>query len=141
MAMKHKLIPFLFIFVFAGAHAAPAYNMSSSSTRYIPSGMMQDERVQSNREMQSHMVMAPSGTQYSSPVYEPFDNTTPSQLSESAATGSSKPSGPRRIGSFGPRPDGPASPDSPVGEPWILLLFAILMAGGIAVRKRKNTTL
>jgi hypothetical protein len=139
MAMRHKLIPFLFIFVFAGAHAAPVYKVSSSSTRYIPSGMMQNERVQNNWAMQSHMVMAPSGAQYSSPVYEPFDNTTPSQLSESAATGSSKPSGPRRGKILGPDTD-PAQ-QYPIGEPWILLLFAILMAGGIAVRKRKNTTL
>ena len=87
------------------------------------------------QEMHSQCIMT-SGVKYSSFVYEPFNGAAPSEYTN----GTNASGGPRRIGSFGPRPDGPASPDSPVGEPWILLLFAAAFGGYIVWKKKKATT-
>ena len=89
------------------------------------------------QDFQSHQIMS-SGANYGGTVYKPFDNTTPSEQSEVGASYSPNkaPSGPRRDKVLGP--DTPPADESPVGEPWILLAFAAIFAGGIALRRRKR---
>ena len=87
---------------------------------------------------QSQQILQTS-VQYKGTVYEPFDNTPPSeQYSEGIS------SSPNRAPGKGGRPrtffDGPESGQgpSPVGEPWILAAFAILFAGVVYLRRRKK---
>ena len=99
---------------------------------YNPSGVAQ-------QTMQSQQVMQTGGA-YNGTVYEPFDNSTPSEQSEVGASYSpaKAPSGPRHTPLT---PGDPGQGPSPVGEPWIMVLFAALFAGFIAIRqyKRKMT--
>ena len=83
--------------------------------------------------IQSQQMM--SGGVYKGTVYEPFDNTTPSEQSEVGASSPAKASGPRRTPLT---PGDPGQGPSPVGEPWIMALFAILFAGFIAIRQYKR---
>ena len=88
--------------------------------------------------MQSAQVMPTTG--YNGTVYAPFDASAPSEQSAVGENNSSKPKGNvRRVKINGPDTD-PAK-ESPVGEPWVLTTFALLFAGVVALRKRKNTTL
>lgn len=83
--------------------------------------------------VRSRAIMS-SGSMYSSRVYEPFTNSAPSEQTVS---------GPNRVSS-GPRKDKIVGPDinpgqeSPIGEPWILLAFAIAFGGIIAYRKKRT---
>ena len=90
------------------------------------------------QDFQSHQIIT-SGTNYNGTVYAPFDNTTPSEQSEVGASYSpaKAPSGPRR--SFDTGPEHGRDEQYPVGEPWVLLAFAAVFAGGIALRRRKRT--
>lgn len=95
------------------------------------------------QDFQSHQIIT-SGTNYNGTVYAPFDNTTPSEQSEVCASYSpaKAPSGPRRNNGPGWATDGPDANQGkqfPVGEPWVLLAFAAVFAGGIALRRRKRT--
>lgn len=80
--------------------------------------------------MQSQQMMS-SGSAYTGTVYEPFGNTTPSEANQPAKA----PGGPRKA--FDTTADYGGSGDSPVGEPWILILFALGFMGIIFIRKRK----
>ena len=90
------------------------------------------------QDFQSHQIIS-SGANFNGTVYEPFDNTMPSEQSVVGASHSPNkaPSGPRR--SFGKPDEIGQSTDSPVGEPWVLLAFAAAFAAGIALRRRKRT--
>ena len=95
------------------------------------------------QDFQSHQIMS-SGANYGGTVYKPFDNTTPSEQSEVGASYSPNkaPSGPRRNNGPGWATDGPDANQgegSPVGEPWVLLAFAAIFAGGIAFRRKEQT--
>ncbi len=86
--------------------------------------------------IQSQQIL-PTST-YNGTVYEPFDNSTPS---EQSAVGSdyspaNAPSGPRRGFIGGPESgQGP----SPVGDAMLpLLLMAIVFAAGVAIKKMKG---
>lgn len=73
---------------------------------------------------------------YQPTVFEPFDNTPPSESGNSN-------SGPKGISGrkngFPGRPDTPPAPGSPVGEPLVLLLFAAVTAVVVAWRQKKHT--
>ena len=90
------------------------------------------------QEFRSQQIMS-SGSNYGSTVYKPFDNSTPSEQSEVGASYSPNkaPGGPRRDKITGP--DTPPANEYPVGEPWILLLFAAAFAGVVAIRKTKKS--
>ena len=108
---------------------------------YNPSGVAQ-------QTMQSQQVMQTGGA-YNGTVYEPFSNTTPSEASNPARI-----SGPRREkidngddgegGEGGEgwidKPDYGGTGLSPIGEPWIMALFALAFAGVIAIRQYKRKT-
>lgn len=79
-------------------------------------------------------------TGYSGTVYAPFDASAPSEQSAVGKNNSSKPKGNVRRGKI-TGPDTPPANEYPIGEPWVLAIFAILFAAAVAFRKRKNTTL
>lgn len=117
MATK-TLFVFIFSFAVVSAHA------QTFSSR-------QDQTVSSvNSETMT------SGSAYSGTVYEPFTTATPSEQAQQEPNRA--PGHPGTI-----RRDLPGGPESgqgpsPVGEPWIMVLFAALFAGGIALKRRKK---
>ena len=86
--------------------------------------------------MQNAQVKSTTG--YSGTVYAPFDASAPSEQSEANTN-----QAPGRHGKVKTFYDGPGAGQgpSPVGEPWVLAIFALAFAGVVAIRKRKNTTL
>ena len=64
---------------------------------------------------------------YQGAVYEPFDDTPPSEAGGKGISG--------RKNAFPGRPDTGQSKDSPVGEPFVLLLFAAV-ASVVIYRRR-----
>ena len=92
--------------------------------------MKSDSRVMGNADVLSTEYKAYQGT-----VYEPFNDTPPSESGNSN-------SGPKGISgrknAFPGRPDTPPAPGSPIGEPWIMLAFAALAAIAITLRKKQT---
>ena len=66
---------------------------------------------------------------YQGAVYEPFNDTPPSESGGKGISG--------RKNAFPGRPDTGQSKDSPVGEPFVLLLFAAVAAVVVAWRQRR----
>lgn len=100
---------------------------------YNPSGVAQ-------QTMQSQQMMH-GGSTYQGQVYTPFSGEVPSSQSSPARI-----SGPRRAGEDNgfdpsefdtPGDAGTQSSDSPIGEPLVMLLFALGFIGIIFIRKRK----
>jgi len=81
-------------------------------------------------DLQSQLIVPPV-TSYEGSVYTPFDNTAPSEQS-SVAPRNNAPAG-RRKGFITPG-DINQGTESPIGEPWILLAFATIGAGAIAIK-------
>ena len=79
--------------------------------------------------MQSQQIMQ-NGQNHDGTIYAPFDNTMPSeQCGPNKAPGKGgKPK------TFGGGPEAGQGP-SPVGEPWVMVFFALLFAGAIAWRQ------
>lgn len=87
---------------------------------------------------QSQQIMT-SNTGYRGVVYTPFTSSLPSELSVVAGESSSgRPHGHVRREKIG-GPDTPPANESPLGEPWILALFAAAFAGVVAIRKTKKS--
>ena len=128
--MRHKITYLLLLLGFAYAYATPVYEYDAPASQGF----------------RSHQMMR-SGSAYGGTVYAPFDNTSPSDYSEASPSYSpaKAPGGPRRAeGWTPPWEDATSGPDTnqgqeyPVGEPWILLLFAAAFAGVTAIRRRKR---
>lgn len=85
--------------------------------------------------MQSQQIMQ-NGQNHDGTIYAPFDNTMPSEQSSGPNKAPGKGGGnPKTFLGGGPETgQGP----SPVGEPWVLAIFALAFAGVVALRKRKN---
>ena len=78
-------------------------------------------------------------TTYQSTVYEPFTTSAPSDnhpINDSQITGRRNAWGGGGMGDEEDDDPGHRDPNSPVGEPWILLLFAAV-AAGIVAKKRQ----
>jgi hypothetical protein len=119
--MKNKIsyiITFIFLSIgFAYTQAEPLY----------PSAQLEPQ------PMQNAQVMPTTG--YNGTVYAPFDASAPSEQSEANTNQAS--GKPGRVKTFiggGETGQGP----SPIGEPWVLAIFALAFAGVVALRKRKN---
>ena len=79
---------------------------------------------------------------YQSTVYQPFESSVPSDNNPVYSNSQGEDHGGRRgvsnkQNSFPDRPDTPPAEGSPVGEAWIMLLFAAAAALAIFVRQRK----
>ena len=72
-------------------------------------------------------------------TYKPFHPAAPSEYDAEGNLPEDKASGRRKIGGFVDRPDTPPANTSPIGEPWILAIFAAMFSGIIAWRKRTAT--
>ena len=75
---------------------------------------------------------------YQSTVYQPFTTAVPSDDNPVAGFGSEPQiTGRKNLGGMGGRDPGDQSSQSPIGEPWILLLFAAVAAAVVAWRQRR----
>ena len=124
------------------SHKAPAYSVYKTSKQSV-------HHVQGGYNMQPALSDVPAhpmrgqrilttGAVYASTVYVPFDNTPPSMYSEALAMADR--GGRRAKQGLGdvPRPDADQGNTSPVGEPWILLVFALSFGGIVALRRRNK---
>ena len=84
--------------------------------------------------MQNAQVMPTTG--YNGTVYAPFDASAPSEQSEANTN-----QAPGRHGKVKTFFDGPGANQgpSPIGEPWVLAIFALAFAGVVAIRKTKKS--
>ena len=89
-------------------------------------------------EMSSNRAVMNS-QRYSSPIFEPFTNTTPSEQSE-IGSNSPKPSGNmRKFGNFDDVPEGGTQDESyPIGDTLFPLLALALAFGGITYLRRRS---
>lgn len=81
-------------------------------------------------------MRAPRYTAHQSSVQEPFSNELPSESNTSFAGSTPDGISNRKNGFIIPSDPGDISPESPVGEPWIMLIFAAAAAAIITLRKR-----
>lgn len=124
--MKNKIsyiITFIFLSIgFAYTQAEPLY----------PSAQLEPQ------PMQNAQVMPTTG--YNGTVYAPFDASAPSEQSEVEGNSGSRPRGGiKRGGNFNYGTEYGQSNDSPIGEPWVLAIFALAFAGVVALRKTKKS--
>ena len=128
----------LLIFFPALASANPVYQSSSSryaapstvgasSMQYMP----ESYQMTSTSNYQTGTTLNPAQT-----VYTPFSDETPSSDNSLGTIGGETASQEERKDGF-ITPNDPLRP--PVGEPWILLVFAALGAGIIYLKQRKRT--
>lgn len=119
-----RIFTYLLLWIgFAYVQAAPIYEMTPPE----------------NIPMRSMQVMT-SDIRYTGVTYAPFTAALPSEQNAAAEQKSSRPHGNVRKGKIDGADYGQGS-QSPIGEPWVLAIFAIAFAGVVALRKRKNTTL
>ena len=84
--------------------------------------------------MQNAQVKSTTG--YSGTVYAPFDASAPSEQSE--ANANQAPGRPGKVKTFIGGSETNQGP-SPIGEPWVLAIFALAFAGVVAIRKTKKS--
>ena len=126
MTLKNKIsyiITFIFLSIgFAYTQAEPLY----------PSAQLEPQ------PMQNAQVMPTTG--YNGTVYAPFDASAPSEQSEVEENSGSRPRGGiKRGGNFNYGTEYGQSNESPIGEPWVLAIFALAFAGVLALRKTKKS--
>ena len=119
-----KCALFLIFFTVGISSYAQSYNNWSESNRI--GGATQSSS--------SVMQGGTSRAAYQGTVYEPFNDTPPSE----SESGSSPSKITNRRNGFVDRPDTPPAPGSPIGEPWIMLAFAAMAAIAIALRKKQT---
>ena len=142
----------LIFFTFGVEVYAQSYNMSESyriggstqSTLSATQGGYGEQGFQTSRGYQSqHDVneLQPSTyATYQSTVYQPFTTAVPSDdnpIHEPQISGRRNAWGGGGMGDYTEDDPGKRDPNSPVGEPWILLLFAAVAAAIVAWRQKK----
>lgn len=118
--MKHIFTYLLLWIGFAYVQAAPIYEMTPPE----------------NIPMRSMQVMT-SDIRYTGVTYAPFTAALPSEQSTASESSSGRPTGSIRRGKI-LGPDTPPADESPIGEPWILAVFAILFTLTIIRNKEKH---
>ncbi len=121
--MRARTLLALFILLFAGIGQIGAVENSP---------VRQGAQSQPLQQVNTMTIGTYTGT-----VYEPFSSAVPS---EQAALNSNNSSS-HHLGSvrtFGKPGETGQSGDSPIGEPWILAIFAAAFAGIIAFRKKQH---
>ena len=75
---------------------------------------------------------------YGGTVYQPFSETVPSeQTAVGEQYSTNNPTGPRK--DFGkPTDPGNQSNEYPIGEPWIMVVLAVVFGGVIALRRKRR---
>ena len=125
--VKHVCIYILLLTGIACAYAMPVY----------------EQEWQAAPAIQNQHLMH-TGVTYNGTIYTPFDNTVPSDYS---AVGAGH--GPKKAynangdwipdsDDFGTGAEYGESSQSPVGEPWIMVFFALVFAGVTAWRQHKR---
>lgn len=116
--MKHTSLTIIFIIIgFTCVRAFPTRAIDATYAAELP-----------HQEFQSQCILN-TGARISSTIYEPFSATTPT---ENTSGRTYKPQIRKGFDTGASTEQGP----SPVGEPWILALFAALFAGIIAWKNR-----
>lgn len=82
---------------------------------------------------------APSYQSYESTIYTPFSSDAPYSDANSGSNGPARINGRKNTGDFGHTDDPFKDPESPIGEPWILLAFAAAAAGIVYIKRRSAT--
>ena len=125
---KQAKIALLFLaFMCVGAYAE-AQNFQSTSSYLNSSSLQTVEQTAAASPQQA----------YKSTIYEPFSSATPSSDANGSNNGNARGmSGRRNIGDLTPGDPEP-NPESPLGEPWIMLAFATIGAGVIFIKQRKK---
>ena len=133
------------ILMFAGALPVSAQIYSTAQgTRYEASFPTEYGATQQNA-YSAHEAQA-NYNSYQSTVYQPFESSVPSDNNPVYDNEQGEGNGGRRNvtnrqNSFPDRPDTPPAQGSPVGEAWIMLLFAAAAALVVFVRQRKAAKL
>ena len=123
----------LLIFLPTVAQAQVSSRYSSSSNRYAAPAVYQQEPAS---YQMTHTSTYTVGTTYNpaQTVYEPFSNESPSNSGDGVGSLGGDISSTGKDGFI--KPNDPLRP--PVGEPWILLVFATIGAGVIFLKQRKR---
>ena len=120
-------------------------NVSSALAQVYSTANQAVRSANQTYRVNTQQIATPSYTPYQSTVYEPFTTIVPSQRAgagrpDDGAIGDTKPTDTNDDiigGDFGNVSD-PGEAWSPVGEPWVLLIFAA-MAAVVIYRKRAIT--
>lgn len=121
------------------SHKAPAYSVyktSKQSVHHVQGGYMQPALSDVPAHPMRGQRILTTGAVYASTVYVPFDNTPPSMYSEALAMADR--GGRRAKQGFLPGMDDDPAQTSPVGEPWVMAIFALLFGGIVALRRRNR---
>ena len=90
------------------------------------------------QSFQSQQLMT-TGVTYQGVIYTPFEDAVPSEFSAVGASyAASDIHGGRKTGFDNPTDPGSQSNESPIGDSWIMLLFALLYAVATAWRQYKR---
>ncbi len=116
--MKHRLVYLFLLLGIVRAYAVPIYEYDAP----LP------------QPFQSHKILN-AGTVYSGTTYVPFDDAVPSDYSAVGAQNAANArSGHVRKG-FITGPDTDPGNQYPLGEGWVLAVFAVLFGGVVAYRQ------
>lgn len=121
-----KIALLFFIFVCASTYAE-AQNFQSTSSYLNSSSPQTVEKTTATSPQQA----------YKSTIYEPFSSATPSSDANGSNNGNARGLSGRRNAFENPSDPNP-DPESPIGEPWIMLAFAAMAAVVITLRKKQT---
>ena len=130
------------IFTVIGLSSASA-QVYSTAQRGTPYNSYSNETYGSSYNSTTDMQQAqPTYNSYQSTVYQPFESSVPSDNNPVFSNSQGEDHGGRRgvtnrQNSFPDRPDTPPAEGSPVGEAWVMLLFAAAAALVVFIRQRK----
>jgi hypothetical protein len=118
-----RAVLLIFLFASMGVFA----QVYSSKSPYQAAGQHQ---------MDASVQAAQTYRAYQSTVYEPFNNTAPSEVGQEGSNPELGIS--NRRNSFIKPGDPNSSDESPIGEPWVMLIFAAAAAVVVAIRGKKQ---
>ena len=113
------------------AHHAVSYTPQRSEAQNSAASASVQAKTQAVMSMQAPRYLA-----HQSVVQQPFSNALPSEINTSFAGSTPDGISNRKNGFITPEDPGEQSPESPVGEPWIMLIFAVIATATITLRKR-----
>ena len=111
------------------------YILLMVSLAYVQAAPLETDASTSAVSIQGGRSIMASGSRYASQTYEAFSTEVPSQYTEFSTyqnANSPKPVLRRGFDTGGEYGQGP----TPIGEPWVLAVFAAIMAGIIAWKRK-----